>query len=113
MRRKRRRNAYVGCSLASHRGKLRLEWRVAAPDGSRRTRTWPTGDVDSPANRERWDPVRRLVATLRDAGEDPRVHLRETPPVPVAAATAPATPAGPTVRSFYREWIESKAGAVP
>ena len=111
MRRKRRRNDFVGCSLTSHRGRLRLEWRAADPVDQPRTRTWLTGDDDTPENREKWEPVRRLVGALRAAGEDPMPHLnahhpRETP------ASAKPDEVTLTVRGFYGEWIQTQTGAV-
>ena len=111
MRRKRRRNDFVGCSLTSHRGRLRLEWRAVDPVDQPRTRTWLTGDNDTPENREKWEPVRRLVGALRAAGEDPMPHLNaHHPRETVASAKANQTVL--TVRAFYSEWIETRAGAV-
>jgi hypothetical protein len=56
MRRKRRRSTYVGCSLSAHHGQLRLQWRAPDPAANPQTRVWPTGDDDTPANREKWNP---------------------------------------------------------
>jgi integrase len=102
-KRKPPRSDYVGCSLTSHHGGLRLEWRVRDDEGSRRV-TWSTGAPDTPEHRERWEPVRHLVATLRARGQDPLQHLRQH--------HAPTAPDVPTVRSFYQEWIASKVGDV-
>ena len=44
IRRKRRRNAYVGCSLTSNYGTLRLEWRIPDLSGRRRWQTRTLAD---------------------------------------------------------------------
>jgi integrase len=121
MRRRRRPNAYVGCSLNSHRGRLRLQWRIADRDATGRDwrlRRWSTGDLDTPDNRAKWEPVRKLVGALREQGVDPLPHLQTyidaAPPPPSLPppALAPA-PTGPTVRTFYPDWITTKGeGAV-
>jgi hypothetical protein len=120
MKRKRRRSAYVGCSLLSHRGRLRFEWYLDEVDaaGRRRRVKWATGDPDTPANRARWEPVRKLVGALREQGEDPLPHLAKY--IPAAQIVGPTTPestplatTGLTVRTRYLEWIGTKEeGAV-
>jgi integrase len=120
MGRKRRRSAYVGCSLVSHRGQLRLVWGVVGGDTSERDRRvrWATGDPDTPANRAKWEPVRKLVGALREQGVDPLPELdtyRAAVPAPPPAAPPPPPPPaiGATVRSYYAEWIATKdEGAV-
>jgi integrase len=57
------------------------------------------------------EPVRQLIGALRAAGEDPMSHLTAHHP----RVSAPLTKSGKTaltVRGFYGEWIETKAGAV-
>jgi hypothetical protein len=119
MRRKRRRSTYVGCSLASHHGKLRLEWRVPDPTRPRRWKltTWRTGDDDTPANREKWEPNRRLVAALRGQGVDPLPHRTACAPCRAVSPAQPASPqpdtgSGPTVAEFYRDWMAATEGDV-
>jgi integrase len=120
MKRKRRRSTYVGCSLTSHRGRLRLEWRLVEPDVAGRWRyaKWSTGDPDTPANRARWEPVRKLIGALREQGEDPLPHLAKYTPaaqvvVPTIPESAPLATTGLTVRTWYGEWIGTKdEGAV-
>jgi integrase len=63
--------------------------------------------------------VRKLVGVLREQGQDPLPHLEQgyAPAAPLAAPTTaapvPAAPAGPTIRTYYAEWIATKAeGAV-
>jgi integrase len=101
-KRKKRRSDYVGASLSSHHGLLRIEWR----DGSKRV-TWGTGEPDTPQAREHWEPVRKLVGAYRAQGADPRPHLqrRET-------SRTPALPTVPTVRSYAAEWVLAKQGAI-
>jgi integrase len=107
MRRRRRRSTYVGCSFSVNRGQLRLRWRIPDPSapGGWKQQTWRTGDSDTAANREKWEPSRRLVAALRSQGVDPLPHLRAVAPIPTAA---PPDTAEPTVRSFYADWIATK-----
>jgi integrase len=98
-RRKKRRNDYVGCSLSSHRGTLRLEWR----DGARRV-TWSTGEPDTPDARAFWDPTRKVVGAFREQGVDPRPYLQRR----VTGSTSPPQPTAPTIRSFAAEWLALK-----
>src|SRR5262245_42147460 len=117
MVRRRRRSAYVGCSLISNRGRLRLEWRpLDAGETTARDRRvkWATGDPDTPANRARWEPVSKLVGALREQGEDPLPHLtRCAPAAPAAPVPAAPVPTGHTVRTYYHEWVGTKdEGAV-
>lgn len=104
--RKRRPADYIGCSLSSHYGKLRLEWRAA--DGSRPR--WPTGAADTPENRARWEMIRRAVAALLAQGVDPLPHLHETAPPEGRTMARRPTSGGKTVREFYGEWIETQVG---
>src|SRR5262245_31452836 len=101
-RRKQQRSDYVGCSLVSRRGHLRLVWRD--PADPKRRRTWDTGRADTPDERKRWDAVRPLVAALRDQGIDPVPHLQQYTPVQTDTAKSDTTP---TVKSFFVEWIAS------
>jgi integrase len=103
-RRKHSRSTYVGCALLPHRGKLRLEWRVQ--DGKRIT--WSTGAPDTAEQREKWNAVRDEVGALRNQGIDPRPHLER-----FRTPEHPGTPAAPTIRSYFPDWIETKRGERP
>src|SRR5262249_30240496 len=63
-------------------------------------------------------PVGKLVGALRERGEDPLPPLTRYAPAasvvaPVAPVPAAAAPTGHTVRTYYHEWVGTKAeGAV-
>jgi integrase len=102
-RRKKQKSDYVGCSITSHHGRLRLEWRTEQGRA-----TWSTGDKDTPEMRERWEKPRRLVAALRNQGEDPLPHLAR-----LRAPANPDAPPAPTIRSYFPEWIQTKHNKRP
>jgi integrase len=105
-RQQRSRNDYVGCSLRSDRGRLRLEWRT---QGGRRA-SWPTGERDTPEARKKWEEVRGLVGKLRATGEDPRPYLAEH--YRHVTRATPAAADAPTIRLFYRDWMATKREGV-
>jgi integrase len=102
MPRRKRRAAYLGCSVLSHHAKLRLQWRAAG-----RRHYWSTGEADTPEGREKVEKLRAVVAALVARGVDPLPHLHSGPGAPAAPAAC-----GPRVRDFYEEWIVARAGDI-
>jgi hypothetical protein len=103
-KRKTKRAKFCGVSLTNHKGLLRLEWRIKSLANRQ---TWSTGEPDTAENRARWEPVRLAIAAKRALGEDPLVYLRDQKAEPRQEATKPQ---GPTIRSFYAAWLETKEG---
>jgi integrase len=101
-RRKKRNKLSRGCSIASHNGRLRLEWR-----SEHGRATWSTGDRDTPESRDKWEGTRIRVAKLRNAGIDPLPHLAS-----LRAPATPDAPPAPTIRSVFPDWRAGKRGRV-
>ena len=107
---RKRRQAYSGCSLDSRRGRLRLRFRASAADGIARQVARATGYRDTPENRTRLRPLAKLIGAAIEAGKvlaeiDAIIGrpqcVRPQEPVPPPQAG----PSGPTVASYYEQWI--------
>jgi integrase len=106
---KRRRQDYIGCSIAEREGRLRLRFRWGGHPRSRET-----GFADTPENRKALQPLAKLIAAAIEAGKDPTKVLDEAlarpagPPVDFAAPR----PAGPTVSDYFEDWVAQQAAVV-
>lgn len=92
-----RRRPYCGCTLSSHRGLLRLRYRLAG-----RQRAVPTGLDDTAENRRKLTGLQAAVGQLVQQGRDP------TPVLRAFIERERRVPTGPTVRSTYETWIEER-----
>jgi integrase len=85
---------------------------VLAPDGGRVRVSRHTKLADTPANRKKLNQVADVVSSLLAAGkglEDiDRVLGRAPRPVRATASALAPPPSGPTVRSYYEDWIEGR-----
>jgi integrase len=105
---KRRRQTYSGCSLEVRRGKLRLRFRVMAPEGIGRYVSRETGLDDTAANRDQLHYVARLVGAAVQAGRtlaDIDHIIGYQSPERVDASSRPPMPTGMTVREYFEQWI--------
>ncbi len=113
---KRRRRSYAGCAVDSLRGKLRLRFRFAGPDGRTRQVAWSTGLEDTPENRDELEKIRERIGGLARAGVDPRPHLDALVGQATPAREEPASDEqqdrGPTLRRYYEMWIATVAPVV-
>ena len=118
---KRRRQNYAGCSVDSHRGWLRLRFRVIASDGQKRQVNRATGKPDTPANRQALRPIADLIGAALAVGrpfeEIDEIFARtcdRTIPHQPAVASEPATPhpITTTVAQHIEHWLRMQAPLV-
>jgi integrase len=99
---KRRRQAYIGCSIGERAGRLRLRFRWQGKPHS-----IATGLADTPENRRALWLLAKKVGAVIKAGENPTTVLMKAmmrcPPAPADAAPCPRL--GPTVAEYAHGWI--------
>lgn len=116
----RRRQSYSGCSVETHRGRLRLRFRAQAVEGGVRHAAFATGYLDTAANRRALAPLAALVGAAVAAGkrlDEIRKTLSaslkqgreaEEAPLPSTPTSAPSAANNPTVEQYYAAWIKDQ-----
>ena len=94
-----------GCSVESHRGRLRLRFRWRAQQVHR-----ATGLPDTPANRVRVRKLADAVGALIRVGRDPVAFLDDV--TRAAGPVSPTTLSGPTVADYSQTWIAERTPLV-
>jgi integrase len=105
---KRRRQTYSGCSLEVRRGKLRLRFRITAPEGKSQYVSRETGLDNTAANRDQLRLAARLVGAALHAGRklaDIDQIIGTQGAGEPAAVMEPSVPTGVTVREYFDRWI--------
>jgi integrase len=101
-----------GCSFDTHRGKLRLRYRLRG--GVQRAQA--TGLADTPANRRRLERTRQLVAALIRAGTDPGAVLAARFGARRTRGAPPMVPEpgglGRTLTEYFEEWIAMRTPVI-
>ena len=114
---KRRRQTYSGCSVESHRGQLRLRFRVRMPDGPVTHVSRATGYADTSENRAALHPLATLVGAAIDAGKT-LAEIDQIIARPPRAATrsnieiSRPPPSGLSLAGYYRTWIAEQTPLV-
>ena len=95
--------------MNSNEGKLRLRWRQSGVGSGHPS--FATGLDDTPENRRRLEPLRKLVGACVEAGKDPKPYLEEalseSRKPEVQSADSLVDPEN-TVEGYYRNWIREQ-----
>ena len=106
MSRKRRKD-FGGCSIEAHDGRLRLRWRWVSPEGRAVHVARAVGLDDTNENRNRLEPLQKVIGSLIRAGKDPAPVLDEMlSGAESSAETVVKLAKLATVDSYFREFIE-------
>lgn len=96
---------YLGCSLSSKGGRLRLRYRWGQTQ-----KAVALGVRDTPDARATWQPLVAVVGRLVRAGRDPEPVLRAAVAERRESGAVPAAPtaAGPMLETFAQRWIAQR-----
>lgn len=100
---KKRRSAYVGCSVDAPAGVLRLRYRW-----EKKQRVFRLRLSDTRENREAAQKLAQLVAACVRSGRDPRSILDECRQGASLGPKLPSAPAALTVADYFERWIVTK-----